>query len=153
MRRTLISVALVAIALASAACVADPPPPQKVSRTDAPAGVVTATMPATLNGKTARITYDSGAVETLTFGPDGKSVTAVTTDSRVSTESRPAAAPAAVIALESGVFLVSWAADGGVVSQVQDYRTGEVRGTWSHRDDPAAPFIVETRSGSVRLVE
>ncbi|NNH72505.1 hypothetical protein HLB23_22040 [Nocardia uniformis] len=153
MRRTLISVVLVAIALAGAACVADPPPPQQASpRSETPAGLAPAALPADLNGKIVRIAYDTGATETLTFAPDAKSVTAVHTDNRISADSRPSA-PAAVVALESGVFLVTWSVAGGVNSQVQDYRTGEMHGTWSHRADPAAPLTIETRSGSVRLVE
>ncbi|MFI6867367.1 MoaF-related domain-containing protein [Nocardia sp. NPDC050406] len=144
MRRTLVSVALVAMVLARAACVADPPPPQQVSPSGV--GIATATPPSTLNGRTVRIAYDGGNVETLTVGPDGKSVTYIVADV-------PSTAPAAIEPLETGVFLVTWTRDGTVISQVQDFRTGEMRGTWSHRPDPNAPQIVETRSGSVRLTQ
>lgn len=144
MRRTLVSVALVAMVLAAAACVADPPPPQKVS--PAGVGIAVATPPSTLNGRTVRVSYDGGVTETLIFGPDGKSVSFVAAD-------RPATASAAVEPLESGVFLVTWTHGDDVISQVQDFLTGELHGTWSHRTEPAAPYIVETRTGSVRLAE
>ncbi|WP_281186467.1 hypothetical protein [Nocardia crassostreae] len=38
-----------------------------------------------------------------------------------------------------------------MTSQVQDYRTGMLTGTWSHRPDATNPFTIEARTGSVHL--
>ncbi|WP_147287085.1 MoaF-related domain-containing protein [Nocardia otitidiscaviarum] len=147
MRRTLVSVVLAAVLLSSVACVANPPPPQRASDTDTPAGVATATLPVTLAGKTVRVSYDSGTALTLAFAADGASVVRSGTDRPIAT------APATVTALDPGVFLVTWAEADGIASQVQDFRTGTVHGTWAHRPDPAAPFTIETRTGTVRLAD
>ncbi|WP_306362652.1 hypothetical protein [Nocardia sp. CC227C] len=145
MRRTLVSVVLAVVLLGAAACVANPPPPQRATATATPAGVATATLPVTLAGKTVRVRYDSGPAVTLAFAADAASVIRRGADRSATT------VPATVVALEAGVFLVTWTEADGIASQVQDFRTGAVHGTWAHRPDPDAPYTIETRTGTVRL--
>ncbi|MEU0539285.1 hypothetical protein [Nocardia sp. NPDC005978] len=142
--------ALGAIACAAVGCAADPAPPHKVSASEAAQGVAPAALPANLHGKTVQITYDSGSGGTATYSEQGDTLTYVAADT-----GRRTTAPVAIAPIESGIFLVTWAEDGtgAVISQVQDYRTGKVQGTWARRPDPAAPFTFETRSGAVHLTD
>ncbi len=148
--RTLGIVALVAVSLAAVACAADPAPPHKLSPSESAEGMALAAIPAELVGKTVQLTYDSGSGGTATFGGDGRTLTFVAADSGRKTDS-----PVTVESIDSGIFLVTWTDDatGAVISQVQNYRTGKVRGTWSRRTAPDAAFTIETRSGSVHLTD
>ncbi|MFC9997803.1 MoaF N-terminal domain-containing protein [Nocardia sp. NPDC127526] len=150
MGRTIAVVALVAIAFAAAGCVADPPAPQKVSAIQSAEGLGPAAVPSDLHGKTVQLRYDSGSGGTVTFAGDGRTLTYVAADS-----GRRTVAPVAIEHLETGVFLVTWAdaGSGDVFSQVQDYRTGMLTGTRSHRDDPSGAFTIEPRTGSVHLTD
>ncbi|MRH89010.1 hypothetical protein GFY24_16410 [Nocardia sp. SYP-A9097] len=150
MGRTLGIVALLAVSLAVAACAADPAPPHKLSPSESAEGVAPAALPAELVGKTVQLTYDSGSGGTATFGGDGRTLTYVAADT-----GRKTTSPVAVEAVAPGIFLVTWTDDatGSVISQVQDYRTGKVRGTWSRPDEPNASMTIETRSGSVHLTD
>ncbi|MBL1079209.1 MoaF N-terminal domain-containing protein [Nocardia sp. 2] len=128
---------------------ANPPEPQKVSVSESAASLGRAAIPEDLHGRTVQLTYDSGAGGTLTFAPDGGSLTYVSADT-----GRKTTAPAAIESIGAGSFLVTWADDSGVViSQVQDYRTGQVQGTWSRRDGTDAPFTIQTRTGTVHLTD
>ncbi|MFE2959131.1 MoaF-related domain-containing protein [Nocardia tengchongensis] len=143
------AIAVLAVALAAAGCVADPPAAQQVSKSHAAETLGKAAVPADLNGKTVQLSYDVGSGGTITFAADGRTVTYTAADT-----GRRTSAPVAVAAVEAGVFLVTWTDDAGeVVSQVQDYRTGRVEGTWTRRPDPAGPPVIETRTGSVHLTE
>ncbi|MFB7717520.1 MoaF N-terminal domain-containing protein [Nocardia sp. NPDC056100] len=150
MGRTLGIVALMAVALAAAACAADPAPPHKLSPSESAEGLAPAAIPAELVGKTVQLTYDSGSGGTATFGGDGRTLTYVAADT-----GRKTTSPVAVAAVEPGIFLVTWTDDASaaVISQVQDFRTGKVRGTWSRQDGATAPVAIETRSGSVHLID
>ncbi|MFE3190276.1 MoaF N-terminal domain-containing protein [Nocardia sp. NPDC059240] len=148
MGRSIGALALLAIALAATGCVADPPAAQQVSRSHAAETLGKAAVPSDLNGKTVQLGYDSGSGGTITFSADGGTVTYTAADT-----GRQTSTPVAVESVEAGIFLVTWTDDtGAVVSQVQDYRTGKVEGTWT-RHDPAGRPIIETRTGSVHLTD
>ncbi|MGW4535612.1 MoaF-related domain-containing protein [Nocardia sp. NPDC004340] len=143
------ALAVLAVALAATGCVADPPAAQQVSKSHAAETLGKAAVPADLNGKTAQLTYDVGSGGTITFAADGRSLTYTAADTGHRTNT-----PVAVAPIEAGIFLVTWTDDSGaVVSQVQDYRTGKVEGTWTRHPDPAGPPVIETRTGSVHLTE
>lgn len=148
--RTFGAVALMAVVLAAVGCAADPAPPHKVSASESAEGLPPAALPVDLHGKTVQLTYDSGSGGTATFAGDGRTLTYVAADTGRRTTAAVAVAP-----IESGIFLVTWADEdtGAVISQVQDYRTGKINGTWVRRADPSAPFAIETRSGSVHLTD
>ncbi|UFS96300.1 MoaF-related domain-containing protein [Nocardia huaxiensis] len=150
MRRTVGSLLFAAAALGAVGCVANPPAPQKVSVSESVASLGRATLPDDLHGRTVQLTYDSGAGGTLTFAADGSSLTYVAADS-----GRKTVAPAAIESIGAGSFLVTWADEdsGVVISQVQDYRTGQVTGTWSRRAEGSGPFTIQTRTGSVSLTD
>ncbi|GAB2547374.1 MoaF-related domain-containing protein [Nocardia heshunensis] len=148
MGRSIGALALLAIALAATGCVADPPAAQQVSRSHAAETLGKAAVPSDLNGKTVQLSYDSGSGGTITFSGDGRTVTYTAADT-----GRQTSTPVAVEPIESGIFLVTWTDDtGAVVSQVQDYRTGKVEGTWTRHDGTGQPMI-ETRTGSVHLTD
>ncbi|MEV6767901.1 MoaF N-terminal domain-containing protein [Nocardia sp. NPDC051030] len=149
MGRIVGAVALAAIALAAAGCVADPPAPHKVSKTHAIEGQAAAAIPPDLHGKTVQLTYDSGSGGTATFADDGRTLTYVAADT-----GRKTTSPVAIETIDPGIFLVTWTDDSGaVISQVQDYRTGRIQGTRAQRPDAVAPYDIETRTGSVRLTD
>ncbi|WP_327144602.1 MoaF-related domain-containing protein [Nocardia sp. NBC_01327] len=143
-------VALVAVALSAAGCVADPAPPHKVSASESAVGMSATSLPADLHGKSVLLSYDSGSGGTATFADDGRTITYIAADT-----GRKTTSPVVVEPLDTGVFLVTWTDEGSgaVVSQVQDYRTGKVQGTWSRHSDAAAAPAIETRTGSVHLAD
>ncbi|WP_067692398.1 MoaF-related domain-containing protein [Nocardia jejuensis] len=138
------------IALAATGCVADPPAAHKVSRTQTAEGLGPAVIPSDLHGKTVQLTYESGSGGTATFADDGRSLTYVAADT-----GRRTTSPVAIEPVETGIFLVTWTDDGNgaVISQVQDYRTGRLQGTWTQRADASAPYAIESRTGSVHLTD
>ncbi|WP_157514179.1 MoaF-related domain-containing protein [Nocardia concava] len=148
MSRSIGVIAIIAVALAATACVADPPAAQRVSNSHAAETLGKAAVPADLNGKTVQLSYDTGSGGTIMFSTDGRTVTYTAADT-----GRQTSTPVAVEAIEAGIFLVTWTDDtGAVVSQVQDYRTGRVEGTWTRRDGSGQP-VIETRVGSVHLTD
>ncbi|WP_162958230.1 MoaF-related domain-containing protein [Nocardia yunnanensis] len=139
---------LAILALAATGCVADPPAAQQVSKSHAAETLGKAAVPADLNGKTVQLTYDSGSGGTITFSADGRTLTYTSAGT-----GRQTSTPVAVEPIEAGIFLVTWTDDtGAVVSQVQDYRTGKVEGTWT-RHDAAGQAVFETRTGSVHFTD
>ncbi|MEC3954678.1 MoaF N-terminal domain-containing protein [Nocardia sp. CDC153] len=148
MVRSIGAIALLVIAVAATGCVADPPAAQKVSNSHAAETLGKAAVPSDLNGKTVQLTYDTGSGGTITFSTDGRTVTYTAADT-----GRQTSTPVAVEPIEAGIFLVTWTDDtGAVVSQVQDYRTGKVEGTWT-RHDASGQAVIETRVGSVHLTD
>ncbi|MFI1913412.1 MoaF-related domain-containing protein [Nocardia sp. NPDC020380] len=149
MGRIIGALALVAVALAATGCVADPPAPQQVSKSHAAASLGPAAVPSDLEGKTVQLTYDSGSGGTVTFAGDGKSLTFIAADT-----GRKTTSPVAVVPVEAGIFLVTWTEENGtVISQIQDYKTGKLQATFSRRADTETGFVIESRTGSVRLTD
>lgn len=143
------AIAILAFTLTATGCVADPPAAQQASESHAQETSGKVIVPADLNGRTVQLRYDSGSGGTLTFAADGEQLTYTAADT-----GRKTTTPVAVQAVDTGIFLVTWTDDtGAVVSQVQDYRTGSVRGTWTRHPDPAATPTIETRTGTVRAIE
>ncbi|WP_067710972.1 MoaF-related domain-containing protein [Nocardia yamanashiensis] len=144
------AVLLMAVALVTTACSADPAPPHRVSASESAEGMSPAAIPPDLRGRTVQLTYDSGPGGTAVFAEDGRHLTYVAADT-----GRKTTAAVVIEPIEAGIFLVTWADDdtGTVVSQVQDYRTGKVRSTWTRRSDANAPFVIDSRLGSVRLTD
>lgn len=143
------AVALVVVALAATGCSADPPAPQRVSKAHATESLAQAAVPSDLSGKTVQLSYETGSGGTAEFASDGRTLTYTAADTGHRTS-----APVAIAAVEAGIFLVTWTDDAGaVISQVQDYRTGRVAGTWTRHPDPSTPATIETRAGSVRLTD
>ncbi|MGW5223887.1 MoaF-related domain-containing protein [Nocardia niigatensis] len=148
MGRSIGALAILALALVAAGCVADPPAAQRVSNSHAAGTLGKAAVPSDLNGKTAQLSYDSGAGGAIAFASDGRTLTYTAADT-----GHRSSSPVVIQPLGSGIFLVTWTDDtGAVISQVQDYRTGRVEGTWTRRDS-AGRTVIETRTGSVHLTE
>ncbi|MVU76346.1 hypothetical protein GPX89_03700 [Nocardia sp. ET3-3] len=148
MGRSIGAIGILAVALAASGCVADPPAAQKVSNSHAAETLGKAAVPADLNGKTVQLSYESGSGGTIMFSADGRTVTYTAADT-----GRRTTTPVAVESVEAGIFLVTWTDDSGaVISQVQDYRTGKVEGTWTRRD-ASGQAVIETRLGSVHLTD
>ncbi|MFE3059710.1 hypothetical protein [Nocardia sp. NPDC059239] len=148
MGRSIGAITILAIAVVATGCVADPPAAQRVSNSHAAETLGRATVPSDLNGRTVQLSYDSGSGGTIVFSADGRTLTYIAADT-----GRRSSTPVAVASIAAGIFLVTWADDSGaLVSQVQDYRTGKVEGTWTRRDD-AGRAVIETRTGSVRVTD
>ncbi|BAW05149.1 conserved hypothetical protein [Nocardia seriolae] len=127
---------------------ADPPAAQQVPRSHAAETLGKAAVPADLNGQTVQLSYNTGSGGTIAFATDGRSLTYTAAGT-----GRQTSTPVAIEPIEAGIFLVTWTDDtGAVVSQVQDYRTGKVEGTWTRRD-ASGQAVIETRTGSVHLTD